>query len=170
MNCPRCKTDSLKTEDYEGISIERCRSCSGTWLDNQELGKILAIKEKTFSPEFIKSTIKSAFEGLSHAAVKTEELLCPSCNFALKAVNFHYASGVIIDRCVICDGIWLDKDELEKVQVYFESAESKLDGRTTNQVSNSMLKSGAQAQATAMQIENDFKFKNSIFAFLQRLF
>ncbi len=39
-------------------------------------------------------------------------LLCPNCNTSMQAVN---RSGVELDMCPSCRGVWLDRGELEKV-------------------------------------------------------
>lgn len=37
---------------------------------------------------------------------------CPKCGGDLKEIGFR---GVNIDRCTLCDGVWLDQGELEKL-------------------------------------------------------
>jgi len=39
-------------------------------------------------------------------------LLCPNCNASMQNVN---RSGVDIDMCPTCRGVWLDRGELEKL-------------------------------------------------------
>lgn len=39
-------------------------------------------------------------------------LLCPNCNTSMQAVN---RSGVELDICPGCRGVWLDRGELEKI-------------------------------------------------------
>ncbi len=42
MHCPRCDSDSLVETDRQGITIDRCQSCRGVWLDRGELEKLIA--------------------------------------------------------------------------------------------------------------------------------
>lgn len=42
MNCPRCNTPSLEELDRQGITIDRCTSCRGVWLDRGELERLTA--------------------------------------------------------------------------------------------------------------------------------
>lgn len=42
MQCPRCDTASLTEMDRQGITIDRCQSCRGVWLDRGELEKLIA--------------------------------------------------------------------------------------------------------------------------------
>lgn len=38
---------------------------------------------------------------------------CPKCGMELEEIEF---AGVRVDKCFSCDGIWLDKGELESIQ------------------------------------------------------
>lgn len=42
MNCPRCSGASLREIDRDGVTIDRCESCRGVWLDRGELEKLIA--------------------------------------------------------------------------------------------------------------------------------
>ena len=81
MNCPRCKAE-LKTEQYEGIEIDRCPDCAGMWLDYPELDQLedivleqdevkgTLILAMLFIPSSIKivsiSGIKTSFSSFSY--------------------------------------------------------------------------------------------------------
>jgi Zn-finger nucleic acid-binding protein len=43
---------------------------------------------------------------------KSEETPCPKCSGSLEGYTFQ---GVALDRCNTCEGIWLDKGELETI-------------------------------------------------------
>ncbi len=38
----------------------------------------------------------------------------------MSVVNYAGDSGVFVDRCDVCSGLWLDHEELEKVQYVME--------------------------------------------------
>jgi len=40
------------------------------------------------------------------------DIHCPKCTGLLETYSFH---GIILDRCLKCSGIWMDKGELEAV-------------------------------------------------------
>jgi uncharacterized protein len=42
MRCPRCQSSELAELDREGVTIDRCSSCRGIWLDRGELEKLLS--------------------------------------------------------------------------------------------------------------------------------
>ena len=39
-------------------------------------------------------------------------MICPQCNTAMQEVT---KTGVLIDLCSTCKGVWLDRGELEKI-------------------------------------------------------
>jgi Zn-finger nucleic acid-binding protein len=44
-------------------------------------------------------------------------LNCPSCpNVRMEHFNYGDTSGIIVHKCPECDGIWMDKDQLTKVE------------------------------------------------------
>lgn len=120
MKCPRCKTEnSFSQQIYEGTEIDKCNTCNGVWLDEGELIKIVQTKEETFDDQIISDTITLAFKGVPQEEARSIEN-CPKCGKALKAINYSYSSGIIIDRCPDSHGVWLDHQELEKVQAFKE--------------------------------------------------
>jgi uncharacterized protein len=45
MKCPKCGND-LQAIMFRGIELDRCFTCSGTWLDAGELEKLAGEEEK----------------------------------------------------------------------------------------------------------------------------
>jgi hypothetical protein len=41
MRCPKCG-GHLAIEDYQGVEIDRCKDCSGIWLDPGEMETLVA--------------------------------------------------------------------------------------------------------------------------------
>ena len=120
MRCPHCDA-TLSTIDYEGVAIETCNSCGGEWLDDTELGHIVRIREETFSDEE-RRVLDGATKIPGIPVVDAErDIVCPTCSATTVPVNYGGDTGVIIDRCPECHGIWLDGGELEKIQVLVES-------------------------------------------------
>ena len=126
MKCPRCSSE-LKTIDYEGADIETCPDCGGEWLDDGELKKIVQTVEKTFPQEMIDSLDAINRNIFSIDESVDNQLSCPICSAVeLNRLNYASSSGIAIDRCPECRGIWLDKEEIENVQVLVEQWRSKL--------------------------------------------
>jgi ribosomal protein L37AE/L43A len=51
LRCPKCGM-ALETVTLQGVQIDRCHSCNGTWLDEGELEQ-LAVKEPGFLEKFL---------------------------------------------------------------------------------------------------------------------
>jgi len=120
FTCPRC-TAALSTVLYEGVEIETCGICGGHWLDADELGQIVRTVEKSFTAEEI-ATLRVLRKNVFRIEdVGGGRLLCPKClGKKLNPFNYASTSGITLDKCPQCRGIWLDKNELEMVQALVE--------------------------------------------------
>ena len=145
MRCPSCDSN-LSTIDYEGVAIETCGVCGGEWLDADELGHIVRVREKLFNDEE-RRAIESAgkIPGVPKPDVE-RNIVCPHCNVATGPINYGADTGIIIDRCPECNGIWLDAGELEKIQMLVESWKDNLP--------EVLKEHGARLQAVADDLQN----------------
>jgi Zn-finger nucleic acid-binding protein len=119
MHCPQCSS-SLAPTVYEGVPIHTCEACGGEFIGGEELARIVQTRQVQLG-EHLK--IEMAAHRPHFGGADTEphrELLCPACEGSMGLVNYGGDSGVFIDRCGVCGGVWLDHDELEKVQVVME--------------------------------------------------
>ncbi len=70
IECPRC-TSEMSTLEYmdSKVKIDRCNSCYGVWLDDEEFKKIISYLDnlviKKDSSEYLKSTVEELREILS---------------------------------------------------------------------------------------------------------
>lgn len=118
--CPRCTAD-LKTIRYEGTEIETCPVCEGEWLDADELAQIIQRVEHTFSREEMGTLDRARQRVFRVTHGGQERLNCPKCpDQKLTPFNYASTSGIILDKCPTCGGIWLDRGELEMVQALVE--------------------------------------------------
>jgi len=119
MNCPNCH-DILETIQYEGIAIETCGKCQGEWLDSDEIGKIARIREVRFDPDERRAIAGSTtIQGVVLEAVD-RDLTCPKCGATTAPINYGGDTGIVINRCTVCRGFWLDDGELKKIQMVIE--------------------------------------------------
>ncbi|MFC1744216.1 zf-TFIIB domain-containing protein [Candidatus Riflebacteria bacterium] len=128
LKCPRCKT-SLNTVLYEKVEIETCPGCEGEWLDCGELEKIVNTVEESFS-EAEKEEVNTFIQQTNFKMIQdhSAQLDCANClDQKLDRLNFAGSTPVAIDKCPICKGVWLDKGELEAVQILVEGWDSKID-------------------------------------------
>ncbi|HSC34232.1 MAG TPA: zf-TFIIB domain-containing protein [Thermodesulfobacteriota bacterium] len=52
MKCPKCG-GNLHEVSFRGISIDRCSTCGGVWLDNGELEKLAGAGDGSFISEVL---------------------------------------------------------------------------------------------------------------------
>jgi Zn-finger nucleic acid-binding protein len=119
--CPDCK-EPLVIFELEGIEIDRCLACSGTWLD---AGEIELIVERAGLDA---GELRRALDALTDGGRGKGR--CPRCRRRLrKSVLPGPASGAAqarpadlpleLDRCPRRHGLWLDAGEVETaVRVY----------------------------------------------------
>jgi Zn-finger nucleic acid-binding protein len=114
MNCPEDGVQ-LEQADCHGVKVEECPKCLGRWFDRDELRQA---KDRTdedlrwldFDP-FTREAEKSD--------VDTEGRLCPRCSVKM-GVMVYERSGVRIEKCWLCDGVWLNHGEFEKIVKHLE--------------------------------------------------
>jgi uncharacterized protein len=107
----------LKTVTYDGVEVEVCSSCQGEWLHAGELEKIAEHHDEVFTPEEIQSLDAVNQEIFTNENLDHDELNCPSCaNVRMEHFNYGDTSGIILHKCPECDGIWMDKDQLTKIE------------------------------------------------------
>jgi Zn-finger nucleic acid-binding protein len=116
MKCPRCSS-VLSPVEYDGVKIEVCPGCKGEWLYAGELQKIIEYHDEVFTSEEIASLDAVNKEIFTAEKDDHDDLSCPCCeNVPMEHFNYGDTSGIILHKCTECDGIWMDKDELKKVE------------------------------------------------------
>lgn len=119
MNCPAC-THTLRTCSYESVEIETCDGCGGEFVSGDEMRHIVRVREERFSdPQRASVAGRRPMFGIADADATTR-FCCPTCRVPMNPINYAGDSGVVVDRCPSCAGMWLEQSELEKVQVLME--------------------------------------------------
>ncbi|MGM0597761.1 MAG: zf-TFIIB domain-containing protein [Myxococcota bacterium] len=120
MKCPLDGTE-LENQIYEkNIEIDKCPKCGGVWLDPGELEAIQEAYEKDHSgtlsqqPEYSRKAYEMELQK------NLPDLDCPKCGTEMIKKEYGLSSQIIIDTCLDCRGIWLDKGELEALEVFYE--------------------------------------------------
>jgi len=112
--CPECR-EPLVAFELEGIEIDRCVTCGGTWLDAGELEQITELAG--VSPGRLTHALQAAGAG------KRGKRRCPRCGRKLRAITIGGEPPVEVDRCPGGDGLWLDADEMRAVITSFAQEE-----------------------------------------------
>jgi Zn-finger nucleic acid-binding protein len=114
MICPNDKAEmhQVKVESHYGqpIIIEQCNKCGGLWFDKFELHRIkLGESEKIEVLDSENLWTPSSIQGF--------ELTCPKDQAKLARFSDPYfPKDIIVERCPVCDGFWLNRGEFTKYQ------------------------------------------------------
>ena len=124
--CPRCLVPLGETY-YEGVGIKICRRCGGKLVEASLMDRIFFRREFTYSPDLLEKArgfrdrfllnpvrVQKAREKISRS------LYCPDCGYRLVARPYNYQYFIPVDKCLACQKIWFDADELEILQILIE--------------------------------------------------
>jgi Zn-finger nucleic acid-binding protein len=111
----------VKVESHYGqpVILEQCPTWGGIWFDKSELymakqgeaGKIEALDPVALG---------------TPSAIKSSELICPKDHAALACFKDPYLPAeLIISRCLLCDGLWLNRGEFTRYQEFRESRQQR---------------------------------------------
>jgi membrane associated rhomboid family serine protease len=103
--CPDCRVP-LRPFRLEKVLVDFCLRCSGMWLDR---GELEALSGRRVAPGE-KDRVGTQPQKGSRA--------CPACSASLYRRELGPDSGVTIDECPTCAGVWLDKGELSAAKKY----------------------------------------------------
>lgn len=106
-HCPKCRTEQMREEVFEGLALDRCPVCKGIFLDQGELEGLLAKKLAHRVDAF-------AFTATSDV-MDTVHGVCPRC--ATPMLGAVGPEGIRIDRCLDCHGVFLEQGELATLQL-----------------------------------------------------
>ncbi|MEW6355795.1 MAG: zf-TFIIB domain-containing protein [Planctomycetota bacterium] len=114
MKCPKCSDSELREMALpENLTIDMCPRCKGIWYDRGEIGFQQELERDVPELEKVGKTRRPTCHD------------CPRCADGTKLEEMRYAiqADLMIDRCPKCEGIFLDKGELRKL----ESIAAKMD-------------------------------------------
>jgi heat shock protein HtpX len=129
----RCPRDNqlLSAVVYEGVLIQMCGLCKGTLVEGNKIPRILVRQDQGFSEELISraNVIKKKSSGLTFpiAPKMQGEFNCPKCDRKMLRNFYTLAYFIEVDRCYDCDLTWFDRDELEILQYWVETAQIEND-------------------------------------------
>jgi Zn-finger nucleic acid-binding protein len=126
MNCLSCEHE-LAPSTHEGVEIDLCPECGGTWVDRTELQRLTATVDDATTPEEQQAELaaKPALDKLSEEVRSGAVRTCPKCSSTMRKQLFAEYSSIVLDDCAQC-GIWLDGGELRRVEAYAEGRRASL--------------------------------------------
>ncbi len=119
MNCPQCSAQ-LKQATYEGVPIEACNGCGGEFVGGEDLARIVRTRRTHVSEPMRLALADHKPEFGNVKSQPQRNLECPACGNTMSLVNYAGDSGIFVDTCPMCGGLWLEREELEKIQAIME--------------------------------------------------
>jgi Zn-finger nucleic acid-binding protein len=162
MNCPCCG-HALVELDYEGCVIQSCEYCGGEFISPEAMAHIVQTRQERFpdADQVAPPELNPTF-----GVPETEQrrrLQCPKCASEMAVGNYSGDSGVYIDRCESCGGIWLDNAELERIQILAERWADEAPA-TLQSIAGQLEQARREAAGSA-----DAAFTGSRFAFVNAI-
>lgn len=109
MNCPICKKTKLLKSILYNIEVDYCPICFGLWFEQEELR--LAKDEKDKNLKWLDIDL---WKNEKDFKISYGMRVCPSCRVPLYEV-YYGDSGIVVDICNLCHGVWLDRAEFKKI-------------------------------------------------------
>ena len=100
MNCPRCGNE-LDTRSTAGIAAAICGRCAGACLHKDDLER--AVRLFATEQGIVLKTLT-----LLEGPARDTTLPCPQCSTLLQRLTLR---GVEVERCAVCQGVFLDAGE-----------------------------------------------------------
>jgi Zn-finger nucleic acid-binding protein len=93
----------MHPETRSGITVDRCERCHGIWFDAKELDRHLVDIQVPEAPGPVEAAIPSRGVGSRP---------CPRCVDAMHTAGW---TGLVLDRCGTCRGVFVEAIELERL-------------------------------------------------------
>lgn len=131
LQCPRDGATLVATK-YEGdVTVDRCPTCGGIWLDQGELEQVQQLVEKVHPETMTRLQMLNASINLAQQK-QLPAIACPVCTKTMFRKEYAHCSQILIDGCPEGHGMWLDRGELEALEQFFETQrrEEREDSKT----------------------------------------
>lgn len=104
--CPKCKQPLIVVE-FEGVEVDYCLDCHGTWFDTGELELVSELAG--VEPSKLETALQAAGSGTPGRR------RCPRCGRKMLVSPVGREPPIEVDRCPVGQGIWLDAGELAAI-------------------------------------------------------
>jgi uncharacterized protein len=110
MICPKCG-GWMNTQNRSGMGVEVCQQCGGLYLD---YGELEWLKQREGNLPMVQQVMgPGGPQGPPPDAAEEAMLHCPKCGSTMRT---YKRSGVAIEQCDHCRGVFLDHGEIEMIK------------------------------------------------------
>ena len=96
--------------------LDVCTECAGTYFDHGELAEMT--RKRSDQLDDVEELVERDLTKVD--IVVSRELLCPGCGTPMETYEYAFTSGILLDRCPKCYGVWADDCELQAIQDHIE--------------------------------------------------
>jgi len=133
MKCPKCEQELVRGE-AEGLELDVCPGCRGIWFDEGELRQAKDLANENLNwMDFALWKDEDAFQIRPGTA-------CPRCEGPMGSLEYA-DTGVQIEACPTCRGVWLDAKDLEQI---VRALEDELVGKPAKELFADTLREAAE--------------------------
>jgi Zn-finger nucleic acid-binding protein len=108
----------LQETQYLGVTIEMCLECGGIWLEDGRLKELIDSARRGLPPKSVENATRFKPSFKLPPEDQARIVKCPWCIGILKPVNYTSSSGVAIYSCINNHGVWVPKDNLERLLLF----------------------------------------------------
>ena len=155
--CPKCSSD-LKVKVIGSIEVDECESCKGIWLDKGELKQAKDLADPNLN--WLDFEIWKHPEKFSS---KEGAIKCPTCDIPTVGIEYGH-TGVYVDYCTNCQGVWLDKDELPNI---IEALEHDINEKTFSEYVHDSIEEAKELVTGPESFMSEWKDLSSVFKLMQ---
>lgn len=160
-NCPKCNTE-LKVKVIGDVDVDECGSCGGIWFDRGELKEAESVADSNLG--WIDFEIWKHPENFK---AEDTELKCPVDGVNMISIEYGH-TGVRVNSCGTCHGIWLDKGEFPKI---IESLEDELSNKSLSDYYHDSIEEAKEVITGEKSFSSEWKDLSSVLKLMQyRLF
>jgi Zn-finger nucleic acid-binding protein len=160
--CPRCQQE-MRSATVASVRVEECPACKGLWFEDQELR--LAKDQTDADLAWMDFEIWRHPERFQRSP---RALGCPSCGGDRPMVGVQYgATGVTVDACEGCHGVWLDRGELDRI---VRALGDELDAKDVRDYARASLEEARELFTGSESLASEWRDLRSVLRLLQLRF
>lgn len=147
MKCPKC-SENLEEIKINSVKVDRCGNCGGLWFDRDELRIVRDHRDKNLSwLDF------DLWKDRNKLTTSGKSIDCPRDGKPLFKIKYK-KTNVLVDICLDCRGVWLDKDELDKI---ISALKAKISSETIPEYLNDLSGEVKELVVHPKQVEIELK-------------
>ncbi len=155
--CPKCSKE-LKIKVIGSIEVDECESCKGIWLDKGELREAKDLIDPNL--DWLDFEIWKHQDKFN---TKESAITCPTCNLPTVSIEYGH-TGVKVDYCKECQGVWLDQDELPNI---IDALEHEINEKTFSEYVHESIREAKDLLGSPESFTSEWKDLSSVFKLMQ---